>query len=62
MLSSSNVIKSSSINETLKNTYDNILSIFKSKNILPNFISNHMKFLAPNLTLLLGAEISAKLP
>ena len=61
MLSSSNVIKSTSINETLKNTYDKILSIFNSKNILLNFISNHMKFLAPNLTLLLGAEISAKL-
>ena len=61
MLSSSNVIKSTSTNETLKNTYDKILSIFNSKNILLNFISNHMKFLAPNLTLLLGAEISAKL-
>ena len=61
MLSSSNVINSSSTNETLKNTYDKILSIFNSKNILLNFISNHMKFLAPNLTLLLGAEISAKL-
>ena len=61
MLSSSNVIKSTSTNEALKNTYDKILSIFNSKNILLNFISNHMKFLAPNLTLLLGAEISAKL-
>jgi len=61
MLSSSNVIKSTSTNETLKNTYDKILSIFNSKNILLNFISNHMKFLAPNLTLLLGPEISAKL-
>ena len=61
MLSSSNVIKSTSTNETLKTTYDKILSIFNSKNILLNFISNHMKFLAPNLTLLLGAEISAKL-
>ena len=61
MLSSSNVIKSTSTNETLKTTYDKILSIFNSKNILLNFISNHMKFLAPNLTLLLGPEISAKL-
>ena len=61
MLSSSNVIKPTSTNETLKTTYDKILSIFNSKNILLNFIPNHMKFLAPNLTLLLGAEISAKL-
>ena len=61
MLSSSNAIKSTSINEALKNTYDKILSIFNSKNILLNFISNHKKFLATNLTLLLGAKISAKL-
>ena len=61
MLSSSNVINSTSTDETIKNNYEKILSIFNSKNILLNFISNHMKFLAPNLTLLLGAEISAKL-
>ena len=61
MLSSSNLIKSTSTNEALKNTYDKILSIFNYKNILLNFISNHMKFLASNLNLLLGPEISAKL-
>ena len=61
MLSSSNVINSTQTDENIKNNYDKILGIFHEKNTLLNFISNHMKFLAPNLTLLLGAEISAKL-
>ena len=64
MLSSSNVINSSQDNsseEQIKKNYEKILEIFNQKNILLNFISNHMKYLAPNLTLLLGAEISAKL-
>ena len=64
MLSSSNVINSSqdnSLEEQIKKNYEKILEIFNQKNILLNFISNHMKYLAPNLTLLLGPEISAKL-
>ena len=64
MLSSSNVINSSRDNsseEQIKKNYEKILEIFNQKNILLNFISNHMKYLAPNLTLLLGPEISAKL-
>ncbi len=64
MLSSSNVINSSQDNsseEQIKKNYEKILEIFNQKNILLNFISNHMKYLAPNLTLLLGPEISAKL-
>ena len=64
MLSSSNVINSSQDNsseEQIKKNYEKILEIFNEKNILLNFISNHMKYLAPNLTLLLGPEISAKL-
>ena len=64
MLSSSNVINSSQNNsseEQIKKNYEKILEIFNQKNILLNFISNHMKYLAPNLTLLLGPEISAKL-
>ena len=64
MLSSSNVINYSQDNsseEQIKKNYDKILEIFNQKNILLNFISNHMKYLAPNLTLLLGPEISAKL-
>ena len=64
MLSSSNVINSSQDNSSegqIKKNYEKILEIFNQKNILLNFISNHMKYLAPNLTLLLGPEISAKL-
>ena len=64
MLSSSNVINSSQDNsseEQIKKNYEKILEIFNQKNILLNFISNHMKYLSPNLTLLLGPEISAKL-
>ena len=64
MLSSSNVINYSQDNsseEQIKKNYEKILEIFNQKNILLNFISNHMKYLAPNLTLLLGPEISAKL-
>ena len=64
MLSSSNVINSSQDNsseEQIKKNYEKILEIYNQKNILLNFISNHMKYLAPNLTLLLGPEISAKL-
>ena len=70
MLSSSNVLNSdnNNINNTdntndinIKNKYEKILELFNEKNTLLNFISNNMKYLAPNLTLLLGAEISAKL-
>ena len=64
MLSSSNVINSSQDNSSegqIKKNYEKILEIYNQKNILLNFISNHMKYLAPNLTLLLGPEISAKL-
>ena len=70
MLSSSNVLNSdnNNINNTdnnndinIKNKYEKILELFTEKNTLLNFISNNMKYLAPNLTLLLGAEISAKL-
>ena len=63
MLSSSNVINSSQDNsseEQIKKNYEKILEIFNQKNILLNFISNHMKYLAPNLTLLLGPEIEYK--
>ena len=66
MLSSSNVLNSNkniSLEQDIqiKNKYEKILNLFEEKNILLNFISNNMKYLAPNLTLLLGAEISAKL-
>ena len=61
MLSSSNVINSNQNSPEIKVKYDKILELFQEKNTLLNFISNNMKFLAPNLTLLLGAEISAKL-
>ena len=61
MLSSSNVINSNQNSPEIKIKYDKILELFQEKNTLLNFISNNMKFLAPNLTLLLGAEISAKL-
>lgn len=70
MLSSSNVLNSDNynINNTdntndinIKDKYEKILEFFTEKNTLLNFISNNMKYLAPNLTLLLGAEISAKL-
>ena len=63
MLSSSNVINSNnnSSDTNIKNKYEKILEMFQEKNTLLNFISNNMKYLAPNLTLLLGAEISAKL-
>ena len=63
MLSSSNVINSNnnSSDINLKNKYEKVLELFREKNTLLNFISNNMKYLAPNLTLLLGAEISAKL-
>ena len=63
MLSSSNVINSNnnSSDINLKNKYEKVLELFQEKNTLLNFISNNMKYLAPNLTLLLGAEISAKL-
>ena len=63
MLSSSNVINSNnnSSDNNLKNKYEKVLELFQEKNTLLNFISNNMKYLAPNLTLLLGAEISAKL-
>ena len=62
MLSSSNVINSNnnSSDINLKNKYEKVLELFQEKNTLLNFISNNMKYLAPNLTLLLGAEISAK--
>ena len=63
MLSSSNVINSNnnSSDINLKNKYEKVLELFQEKNTLLNFISSNMKYLAPNLTLLLGAEISAKL-
>ena len=64
MLSSSNVINSNNNNSSdinIKNKYERILELFQEKNTLLNFISSNMKYLAPNLTLLLGAEISAKL-
>ena len=64
MLSSSNVINSNNNNSSdinIKNKYEKILELFQEKNTLLNFISSNMKYLAPNLTLLLGAEISAKL-
>ena len=66
MLSSSNVVNSNkniSLDQDnqIKNKYEKILNLFEEKNMLLNFISNNMKYLAPNLTLLLGAEISAKL-
>ena len=66
MLSSSNVVNSNKKilleqDNQIKNKYEKILNLFEEKNILLNFISNNMKYLAPNLTLLLGAEISAKL-
>ena len=70
MLSSSNVLNSDNNNINtidnssdinIKNNYEKILELFSQKNTLLNFISNNMKYLAPNLTLLLGAEISAKL-
>ena len=63
MLSSSNVINSNQIchDINIKNKYEQLLELFQEKNTLLNFISNNMKYLAPNLTLLLGAEISAKL-
>ena len=69
MLSSSNIFKNSNLNQenivnvdiNIKNNYEKILGLFDEKNTLLNFISNNMKYFAPNLTLLLGAEISAKL-
>ena len=69
MLSSSNIFKNSNLNQenkinidiNIKNNYEKILGLFNEKNTLLNFISNNMKYFAPNLTLLLGAEISAKL-
>ena len=69
MLSSSNIFNNSNLNQenivnvdiNIKNNYEKILGLFNEKNTLLNFISNNMKYLAPNLTLLLGAEISAKL-
>ena len=70
MLSSSNVLNSDNNNINtidnssdinIKNNYEKILELFSQKNTLLNFISNNMKYLAPNLTVLLGAEISAKL-
>ena len=63
MLSSSNVINSNQIchDINIKNKYEQLSELFQEKNTLLNFISNNMKYLAPNLTLLLGAEISAKL-
>ena len=69
MLSSSNIFNNSNLNQenivnvdiNIKNNYEKILGLFDEKNTLLNFISNNMKYLAPNLTLLLGAEISAKL-
>ena len=63
ILSSSNVIKINSEKKSLeiKEKYTKILDLFHKKTILLNFISNNMKYLAPNLTLLLGAEIAAKL-
>ena len=69
MLSSSNILNNSNLNQenivnvdiNIKNNYEKILGLFDEKNTLLNFISNNMKYFAPNLTLLLGAEISAKL-
>ena len=69
MLSSSNILNNSNLNQenivnvdiNIKNNYEKILGLFNEKNTLLNFISNNMKYFAPNLTLLLGAEISAKL-
>ena len=69
MLSSSNIFNNSNLNQenkinidtNIKNNYEKILGLFNEKNTLLNFISNNMKYFAPNLTLLLGAEISAKL-
>ena len=63
ILSSSNVLKINSEKKSLeiKEKYNKILDLFHKKTTLLNFISNNMKFLAPNLTLLLGAEIAAKL-
>ena len=63
MLTSSNVvkIKSEEKEKEIKNIYTKTLDLFQQKSILLNFISNNMKYLAPNLTLLLGAEIAAKL-
>ena len=60
---SSNVVKINSEKNSLeiKEKYTKILDLFEKKITLLNFISNNMKYLAPNLTLLLGAEISAKL-
>ena len=66
MLSSSNVMKINSeqnieAENNIKTNTEKVLNLFHEKNTLLNFISNNMKYLAPNLTLLLGAEISAKL-
>ena len=63
MLSSSNVMKINSEEKSaeIKKECDKILELFEQKTNLLNFISNNMKYLAPNLTLLLGAEIAAKL-
>ena len=63
MLPSSNVLKINSEEKSvqIKKEYDKIIDLFQKKTILLNFISNNMKYLAPNLTLLLGAEIAAKL-
>ena len=63
MVTSSNILKINSEEKTLeiKKEYTKALELFDKKNILLNFISNNMKYLAPNLTLLLGAEIAAKL-
>ena len=63
MLPSSNVLKINSEEKSIKikNEYDKILDLFQKKTIFLNFISNNMKYLAPNLTLLLEAEIAAKL-
>ena len=69
MLSSSNIFNNSNLNQenivnvdiNIKNNYEKILGLFDEKNTLLNFISKNMKYFAPNLTLLLGAEISAKL-
>lgn len=63
MITSSNVLKKKSEEKSneIKKEYDKALDIFQKKSILLNFISNNMKYLAPNLTLLLGAEIAAKL-
>ena len=60
---SSNLTKINSEKKSseIKEKYSKILDLFQKKTILLNFISNNMQYLAPNLTLLLGAEISAKL-